>query len=342
MSVTIWTTTGCNMKCKYCYEMQSKQRNSKVIRLTDEKIDALIEWIKNSSLANDSIMFHGGEPLLNFDAIQSIVTKLETANRLPQRMGLTTNGMVWNNKIEDFFKEYKTLFEKNMSLSIDGIELVHNMNRRTKLDEDSYRKVVETKERMLVLFPELRARMTVTSDSVGKLYDGVISLVNMGFKTVTAALDEYDENWNESHISILKEEIKKIVEYWSENKELRLPYINGLLYRNTRGVCKFSYNIYPNGDIYPCMAVTGIKKFCIGNVQSGLNMDKIKELNEEIRGEYEICSTCNNIKYCIHNRCRLVNYTMNKNYNIPNILGCRMESVQFQIRKEMSSLLNNN
>lgn len=339
MSVTIWTTTNCNLKCKYCYEIKNKQRNlsSKIYYIDVYK---LLGWIRKNELGKDRIMFHGGEPLLKFSTIKKVTEYLSKKKQLPERMGLTTNGMVWNIEIEQFFQKYKTLFEKDMSISIDGTEDMHNKCRRTLSNTRSYNKVIETQKKLINIFPELRARMTITPDYIDNFYDGIRNLVELGFKSISASLDDYDGTWTEEHMFILKEQLIKVIEFWKVNQNLRLPFIESIRYRRPKGKCKFSYNIYPNGDIYPCAAVTGMYDFCIGNVVKGLDFEKINKIRQKLNVEYDVCKSCNNIKYCIHNRCQLVNYTLTNNYTFPNILGCRIERIKFELEEYLSSYIN--
>lgn len=340
MSVVIWTTTECNLQCKYCYELKRKQRdNSKLSYIETNKI---VEWIKKEEVGKDIIIFHGGEPLIKFATIKKITESLFKIKQLPEHMELTTNGMVWNKDIEYFFHKYKKLFEHNISLSIDGIESVHNKNRKTIYGTGSYEKVIETQNKLIKIFPELRARMTITPDNVGNLYEGIINLINLKFKVISASLDSYDNRWSEEHIQILKEQIIKIIKFWKKNRHLTLPFINDIQYRKPRGKCNFSYNIYPNGDLYPCISVTGITKFCIGNVIEGIRSEKVKKVRRNLNKKYELCENCNNINYCIHYRCRLINYALYNNFNRPNVLGCRIESLKLELNKYfISDNINN-
>lgn len=339
MGVTIWTTANCNLKCKYCYEEKSKQRDfSSKIHYID--VYKLLDWIKKNEMGKDRIIFHGGEPLLKFSRIKEITECLDKEKNLPECMGLTTNGMVWNVEIEQFFEKYKTLFEKDISISIDGTESTHDKSRRTLSNEGSYSRVIKTQKKLIKIFPDLRARMTITPDCVYSLYDGVRSLVDLGFRNISASLDDYDDRWSEEHILILKEQLIKVIEFWKVNQNLRLPFINTIRHRKPSGNCKFSYNIYPNGDLYPCVAVTGINDFCVGNVIEGLDLEKINKIRQKLDREYDVCKNCNNIKYCIHNRCQLVNYALNNDFNCPNILGCRMERLKLELEEYLSSYIN--
>lgn len=61
--------------------------------------------------------------------------------------------------------------------------------------------------------PDSMARMTVTSNTVQYLFQNSLFLEEMGFKIVGAALDYYDEEWNEEKIEILYKEMVKLKDY---------------------------------------------------------------------------------------------------------------------------------
>ncbi len=339
MGVTIWTTTDCNLQCEYCYELKSEQRNN-LSKKTYMQVSQILEWLKKNDLGKDRIIFHGGEPLLRFSVIKEITESLNEKNRLPQRMGLTTNGTIWNDEIECFFAKYRFLFQEDMSISIDGTEHMHDRFRKTVSGDGSYKKVLATQKKMIKIFPQLRVRMTITPDDLEHLCEGIKSLADLGFQTISADLDYYDQRWSENHMQILKEQVIQIIEFWKSNPHLRLPFVDSIRYRRSKGKCIFSYNIYPNGDIYPCIAVTGVEDFCIGNVIDGFDCKKIEELKEKLSQEYQLCKTCNNKKFCVHNRCKFVNYVLNDSFDLPSFLGCRIENLKLELEQYLSPYIN--
>lgn len=71
-----WLTTDCNMKCIYCYEGNEKKK----MYMNEETIDKAIEFLmtraKELKDKRMNIEFHGGEPLLAYKSMESIVYKL--------------------------------------------------------------------------------------------------------------------------------------------------------------------------------------------------------------------------------------------------------------------------
>ena len=67
MALTILPTRGCNFGCIYCYEQDRPN-----IAMSEQTEDAIVRFVKsNSNLKRLSVVWYGGEPLLNFDSIIS-------------------------------------------------------------------------------------------------------------------------------------------------------------------------------------------------------------------------------------------------------------------------------
>lgn len=75
-----------------------------------------------------SIEFQGGEPLLNFDTIQVIVSEAEkkaAETRKKVEFSLVSNLNLLNDEMVRFFQEHRV----SVSTSIDGPMRLHNQNR---------------------------------------------------------------------------------------------------------------------------------------------------------------------------------------------------------------------
>ena len=59
MTFTIYLTTECNFKCKYCYEQFSDHLN-----LSEKNAFKIVDYIMGVTNEDITIVFMGGEPLL--------------------------------------------------------------------------------------------------------------------------------------------------------------------------------------------------------------------------------------------------------------------------------------
>ena len=99
---------------------------------------ALDFLVKNSgNRKNLEVDFFGGEPLLNFEVVKSLVfygMGLNEQYGKNIRFTLTTNGMGLNEERIDFINQYM----KNVVLSLDGRKKINDMMRPTRNQRGSY------------------------------------------------------------------------------------------------------------------------------------------------------------------------------------------------------------
>lgn len=118
---TILTTTKCNARCFYCYELKVKKHN--MSKETAEKVSNYI--IQRKPLNNKPIQLHwfGGEPLFNMEAIDIITGALKEKN-IPYVSNFTSNGYLFD---LDTVIKAKTLWNtSHVQITIDGTEEIYN------------------------------------------------------------------------------------------------------------------------------------------------------------------------------------------------------------------------
>ena len=132
-----WLTTDCNMKCIYCYEGNEKKK----MYMNEETIDKAIEFLmtraKELKDKRMNIEFHGGEPLLAYKSMESIVYKLRAKcdmEEIELRFGCTTNATLLNeNRLAFISKEID-----DFTISMDGAKWTQNYSRPLKSGGESF------------------------------------------------------------------------------------------------------------------------------------------------------------------------------------------------------------
>ncbi len=121
-SFLIFTTTDCNARCSYCYELGRKRQN-----MSDEVAHDVVAFIqKNYSGQEIQLRWFGGEPLFNRRAIEIITLKLKDMG-IPFHSQMTTNGYLFD---ADTVK--KAVSEWNLDsvqITLDGTEDVYNRRK---------------------------------------------------------------------------------------------------------------------------------------------------------------------------------------------------------------------
>lgn len=324
MQFTIWITYECNMKCSYCYEGKEKPKVRMGFKTAEEVLKFIKKKIKNvNSIIN--IQFHGGEPLLNYDVLKYMIDEVKSWNNKFISMFLTTNAVLLN----DDNISYLTNNLDELSVSIDGKEETHDLNRKFLDDNGSYQLVIENVKKVLKSKNcKIIARMTLTPETGKFLYENIDFLVQLGAKTILPVIDQFNNNWDDVSINVVLEEIKKVYNIiYKKNRSISIGIIENLNYRKISRCLagERTMHISPVGDIYPCAYVINIEKFLLGNIKDGIDITKVKKLEEINQKKIEDCNSCKWSIMCNGNRCKLLNYAITGDFYKPSYVTCLNE-----------------
>lgn len=330
MSAVLWVTTDCNLACKYCYEGNSKPKLVMSKDIVDKAIKFIACSFKDINEKQITIPIHGGEPFLEYETIKYIVKRCkEEFSNKDILFPLTTNGTILNDEILEFIINDIP----DITMSIDGASSTHNKMRTFKNGNDTHKIVLENGKKLLSYLPNMRVRMTFDSESVGNLYEDIKFLIDEGFKYIVPAPNLFDKRWNETHIQLLESQMIKAKQYIANLNDVYISIIDKNLY-TIKGPCSggvSNFNIYPNGDIYPCMLTVGNSEFCIGNINTEIYIDKRDELLRHSRCENNECIGCGLVNYCSGSRCKMINKLITNDYYSPPPMQCAMERLKYKI-----------
>jgi len=295
-------TELCNSNCKYCYEKSMQEFNNDLDKKfkfdfsapPKSKID--IQKLKNflDKDKDPTLIFYGGEPLLEIKKIKEIMDKID----VPFRM--QTNGKLLNKLPIKYLKRIDKLL-----ISIDGDEQRTDYNR----GEGTYNQVLENikKVKHQGYNGELIARMTITKESPD-IYTQIKNLITAGFTSIHWQLDagfykfDFDKEKFKEFTVKYNKEISKLIDFWIEdmkkNKRVLKLYpllaiTRSLLNNETTklrcGAGYAGYAITTDGKIVACPIMNSIVNFYAGD----LNSKKLKQF--DITGD---CKTCNYLNFC--------------------------------------------
>lgn len=153
---TIFTTTDCNARCFYCYELGRSR-----IPMSDETAHKTADYIKNHC-GNKKVQLHwfGGEPLFNKNAIRIICTDLAAAG-VEFSSKMTSNGYLFDAETVD---EAARLWHlKSVQITLDGTEDVYNRTKAyiRKTAESPYQRVLGNIARLLAADVSVVVRMNM-------------------------------------------------------------------------------------------------------------------------------------------------------------------------------------
>ncbi|MDR2441579.1 MAG: radical SAM protein, partial [Planctomycetaceae bacterium] len=126
-------TQQCNLRCEYCCygnSYSSFRNHSRKIMDIEVAKRAIDEFLHRDSQERHAISFYGGEPLLAFGLLQSII---DYSNQLADDLGkqrpsfnLTTNGTLLNDSIIHYFVKNDIA----VLISLDGARESHDRCRK--------------------------------------------------------------------------------------------------------------------------------------------------------------------------------------------------------------------
>lgn len=326
MNYTIWTTTGCNLRCKYCYEGEKKAKTMSL-----ETAQKTMRYILSQEEGKERkvlIGFHGGEPFLNFGVVRYFVVKLK--ERLGERVSFaaTTNGTV--------LREEELLFAgkqiQGLSVSLDGDQETHDEKRKDADGRGSHQRALHAAKIFQKYNPQLRVRMTFDHRNVRKLYDNLCFLEEQGFRCLVANPDFYDEDWEEEDLKALEQEIWKTKERFG--KEEILISLLEPMHLYCMGDCKggiTGQHIFPDGKLYPCLISGGREEFEIGDIENGVDQKKLASILSHAGERNKECKDCALSTGCDGARCMILNKIVMGEWDSPIPIQCRMNQLRYEL-----------
>jgi uncharacterized protein len=162
-------TTACNFRCIYCYA-SGGEKDSLTMPLGSAyaAIDLVSRNARERGLDTFRLDFHGGgEPTLAMSHLRDIIAYAKSKDQ-ECILSVATNGY-WTPKKRDWLLSQFN----SVSLSMDGVEGVHNRQRPLAQGKNSFQTVLETVREMDRRKFPYGIRLTVTDESVDSLPEGI-------------------------------------------------------------------------------------------------------------------------------------------------------------------------
>lgn len=321
----------CDHSCHYC--QVSRQSEDKMsYDMSKETALRSLELMFRSPSQYITMEFQGGEPLLNFDLIKFCVEEAKKINEVAGKnldIVICTNMSKLTDEILGFCKKH----EISLSISLDGPEWLHNLNRPNR-ENTSYGLTVDgiAKARKALGVEKVAALMTTTKKSLShpkEIIDEYVrldfksiflrSLSPYGFATKTAknisySADEFVEFYKRGLDYIIELNLKgidfievyskiiltKILTPFSTNfMDLLSPASAGI------GVVVFNYdgNVFAT-DESRMLYEMGDSEFCLGNVHKDnyegifINPSLMAIIEKSVAESLPGCSDCAFVPYC--------------------------------------------
>lgn len=359
-NVCLNLTDACNLACRYCFVEQHP--HFMTYDIAKDAVDWLINNLhikkQNGWCSKDEkvfITYFGGEPTLLWDEIIVPLTIYIKENYKDEvYLSITTNCTLLNKERIDFLKQY-SIFPL---CSVDGEKETQDYNRPCHDGSSSFDKLIDNILYIKKVFPYSTFRSTIIPETADQLFKNYIFAEFLGFNSYFATPNSR-EIWSEEDIEVLKEQLQLIFEYrlkqFQDNiKPMDASFLNDvfteILKRDITvsaqihtkplirpgvercGLGTSSGSISYDGTIYGCQEQPSKDEkniFLIGNIYSGIDVDKHIKLLEEYNKEGyafcekpELCENCYFKTICHGYNCPSGAWDTYKNFKENSYVNC--------------------
>lgn len=292
MALTILPTRGCNFGCIYCYEQDRPN-----VLMNEQTEKAIVKFVcSNANLKRLSVVWYGGEPLLNFDSMVRL-TKMFKQLNIEYSAKIVSNGYLLTKEKADLMKD---LAIRNIQITFDGSEEIHNQRRFLLGGQPTYRKIMDNLKYLLSINKEITIDIRTNidrrnKDDYNKFYQDFKSEINdkrvtmyPGFVSDLLSSECVSPEFNISEGGYKAQFILDIFDKYGIEIKSFLPK-----YRRHSCVASkyFAFVIGPEGELYKCWRMVGNQKEAIGNVNDG-SFDMVKFSKYLIGADYTLDSKC--------------------------------------------------
>ncbi len=332
----------CNLACTYCFAGEGEYHGERSLMSLETGRKALDMLVASSGKrVNLEVDFFGGEPLMNFDVVRSLVEygrSLEKEHDKKFRFTLTTNGMLLNDEILEFANKEMA----NLVLSIDGRKEVHDRMRPRRGGQGSYDEIVPKFIKAANSRNQMNyyVRGTYTHYNTDFAED-VKHLAELGFEQISVepvvAPPDKDYAIRQEDIPTLLDQYDILSKYLLDRKKSgKSVNFFHFMIDLKQGPCAYKrlsgcgsgteyLAVAPNGDLYPCHQFVGMTDFIMGNVDTGVT-------NTPLRDRFALCnvyskkacSDCFAKLYC-SGGCSANAYNFTGDINGSYEIGCQLQ-----------------
>lgn len=336
----------CNLRCKYCFAHTGDYRGERGVMPIETARAALLFLMERSGTRyNLEVDFFGGEPLLNFEVVKAATEygrELEKQYHKNIRFTMTTNALAVTPEMQEFLNREM----KNLVISIDGRQEIHDAMRPDAGGRGSYARVLANAKKLVAARSdkEYYIRGTYTAKNPDFAQD-VLSIVDEGFDAVSVepVVTSGELALSEEMLPRLFDEYDCLARQYEQRRKDGRPFTffhfmvdltsGPCLNKRLRGCGAGSeyVAVTPSGEIYPCHQFAGQQDFLMGNVFDNTFDAEIQHrFCENHVFKKESCRTCWAKYYC-SGGCAANAYFENGDIGKPHKISCELEKKRLEL-----------
>ncbi|MCW4011797.1 MAG: 4Fe-4S cluster-binding domain-containing protein, partial [Candidatus Bathyarchaeota archaeon] len=321
-AITLDLTKACNLACDYCFS-HCFDKSIETSHLSEETGKKVIDWLFNESTNGGAdkveLSFWGGEPLLKFDLMKSLILYAEGKSKetgIRITFGGTTNVTLLTEDKFDFLEEHGCYF----LLSVDGREVNHDMHRKYPNGKGSWKDVDANLTKIVERWPFAKARISFSVETIDTFLDDLKYLYSKGIRDIAySPVSEGD--WTKERLIVLKDVWTEVSMWYCEMHEAGDP----VSLKYIEDSCSQAMGNHM-GNSAPCGAGRGYVGISIDGAIRPCH--RFNKMTDE-RAWYEQETVIGHIDYGILNhefRSNFTNWDPNKDMN-PACANCKAKGV---------------
>ena len=313
LGLSIIPNYSCNLKCEYCFGKYDYCRGN----TNYKNVHNIIDWVGQLQeifpRRDVSIVYTGGEPLLQKELFIELASGIKNACKKSKSLtqSIITNGTLLDDELFNFLKV--TGFT-SIQITLDGPKNIHNKKRFYTTGEGTFDQIFENIKKVVNYVPNVYLRINIDNENyqtIPELLD-LLEKNNLKKKVILnpARIIEVDKDSELSNQEKRKSEyeteaVDYLIEIFDEIKKRGFQLDNSI-----NNVCRAispcmfhsenSFLVDGLGDVYKCNMLIGDKKYSIGNIlqsENIFNLDYIKASNS-LTKIHSFCGDCEYLPIC--------------------------------------------
>jgi len=291
------TNYSCNFACTYCYQ---DEYTNPVNGLSEDVIEAFFGYVNNEFAGrNKYITIFGGEPLLSSPNQKELIAQiLKRSVESNLEVSFVTNGYY----LEEYCDIFNTGNIREIQVTLDGTESVHDSRRFLKGGGGTFNKIVRGIDKCLEKKIDINLRVVMDKENIANLVDLAQFAIEKGWTLSPFFKTQIGRNYELHHCQSVSEKLFDRVSIYENIFELtkQHPHIlefykpaysvakflseNGYLpdpLFDSCPACKTEWAFDYTGQIFSCTATVGKSDESLGTFYP------VKSLKSEIVDEWE-------------------------------------------------------
>lgn len=274
------TTMDCQFRCFYCYEKHPHKY------MNTEVKNAILNLVEQHAAKghNISIVWYGGEPLLDFSTIRDMTLQFKTickAHSVHYKASMISNGYLFN---DEMISQLNDLCIESVQITVDGMREIHEKRRPMIDGNKSFERIIEN---IIKIHDNtdtrVHLRINVDKSNIDSAYDLLNYIAKLGLNDIDANLGmmkafgcDHVCDPNSTLIFSMKEFSAEYLCFRDHAKELGFNVaISKMVPDYKINSCTMdapnSYVIDAEGYVYKCISLVGQQERSIGNVLTRFN-----------------------------------------------------------------------